>query len=259
VTRCSLALLALGAFASEACTAAPVNVGESPEMLWWTDHETGDLSDWTRDGGGTWTSLGGTLELVDSPVRSGKYALRASVSSNSPNVQSSGIGIREALMPNEACYSAWFFVPTAITTTSFWLFFKFRSRTAFDQPTTDVDMWDLDVVSGSNGSPALLLYRHDREEGITASTPNVPIARWFQLEACLLAANDSTGHLRVWLDGEAVFELNSQLTMPSQWVEWNVGSIAEAITPTSASIYVDDAAISTRRLGPDYPVFWRAP
>lgn len=257
MTRAVLVALALAAFFSGACSAEPVNVGESPEMLWWTDHETGDLSDWLRDGGGTWTSAGGTLELVNSPVRSGRYALRSTVTSNSMAVQSAGIGIRGALMPSEACYSAWFFIPSAVTTTSFWLFFKFRSRQVADQPNTAVDMWDVDVVTGQNQTPVLALYRHDREQEMSAESARVPIARWFQVEACLLAASDSSGHLSVWLDGQIAFELNAQVTMPSQYVEWNVGSIAEAITPSSASLYVDDAAISTRRLGANFPVFSR--
>lgn len=228
-------------------------------MLWWTDHETGDLSDWLSESGDTWTANGGALDLVSSPVRSGRYALRANVASGAGGIASAAIGIRGALTPNEACYSAWYFIPTRITTTGFWLFFKFRSRQVADQPNTDVDMWDLDVVTADNGSLVLSLYRHDREEVLAGLDTSVPIGRWFQLEACLLAANDDTGHLAVWLDGQRVFELNAQLTMPSQYVEWNVGSIAREITPMSASIYVDDAALSTRRLGPDFPVFWRAP
>jgi hypothetical protein len=120
-------------------------------------------------------------------------------------------------------------------------------------------MWDLDVVTGQNQALVLALYRHDREETTVAESVSVPVERWFQLESCLLAASDSSGRLRVWLDGVSAFELTAQLTMPSQYVEWNVGSIGEAINPASASVYVDDAAVSTRRLGPNFPVFWRAP
>lgn len=258
MTRRSLALVALGALATGACT-EPVNLGESPEILWWTDHETGDLSDWTRDGGGTWTMGGGTVEPALGLARSGKYALRSSVTSSSDALRSAGIGIREGLMPEEACYSAWFFLPTAVTTTSFWLFFKFRSRTVADQPTTDVDMWDVDVVSASDGGLVLSLFRRDRDEEVASSSVSVPVARWFQLEACLRAASDATGKLAVWLDGQPAFALDAQFTMPSQYVEWNVGNVAQGITPSTASIYVDDAAVSSRRLGPDYPVFWRAP
>jgi hypothetical protein len=249
----------LSALGSAACSGEPVDVGQSPEMLWWTDHETGDLSDWTRDGGSTWTSGGGKLDLVSTPVRSGHFALRSTVSSNSVAAPSAGIAIRSGLMPNEACYSAWFFIPTRVTTNGYWLIYKFRSRSVADQPSSDVDMWDLDVVTGQNQALVLSLYRHDREEMAVAESVSVPVERWFQLESCLLAANDSSGHLRVWLDGASAFELTAQLTMPSQYVEWNVGSIGEALNPVSASVYVDDAAVSTRPLGPNFPVFWRAP
>lgn len=241
-----------------ACSGEPANVGQSPEVLWWTDHETGDVSDWTREGGSTWTSGGGKVEVVSTFVRSGRFALRSTVSSSSATAKSAGIAIRAALTPAETCYSAWFYVPMAVTTTGYWLIYKFRSRSVVDQPSSDVDMWDLDVVGGQNKSLVLALYRHDRDERAVAETVSVPIGRWFQLESCLLAASDDTGRLSVWLDGVTAFELTAQLTMPSQYVEWNVGSIAEAINPSSVSVYVDDAAVSTRRLGPNFPIFWRA-
>ena len=190
--------------------------------------------------------------------RQAKAALRA-VSDGASDDISAGIAIREGSMLSDTCYSAWYYLPTLVTVTKVWLFYKFRSRSVADQPSSDVDMWDLDVVTGQNQALVLSLYRHDREEMAVAESVSVPVERWFQLESCLLAANDSSGHLRVWLDGASAFELTAQLTMPSQYVEWNVGSIGEALNPVSASVYVDDAAVSTRRLGPNFPVFWRAP
>jgi hypothetical protein len=82
------------------------------------------------------------------------------------------------------------------------------------------------------------------------------VGRWFQTEAFFRAANDATGRLQVWFDGTLIYDL-TEPTTPSDYVEWSVGAIAEIITPAPATLYVDDAAISTARLGPDYPVFWR--
>jgi hypothetical protein len=81
--------------------------------------------------------------------------------------------------------------------------------------------------------------------------------RWFQTEACLRAAADATGQLTVWFDGTLVFDVAGQAVMPSSYVAWNVGAVAEVISPAPATLYVDDAAISSERLGPSYPVFWR--
>jgi hypothetical protein len=63
--------------------------------------------------------------------------------------------------------------------------------------------------------------------------------------------------LSVWVDGELLFDLTDTPTMPSTYAEWGVGGVADVITPPRATSYVDDAAISTRRLGPDFPIFWR--
>lgn len=260
MTSCRTFAVAFAACALCACSSEPADLGQSADILWWTDHETADLSDWTRDnGGGTWTAGGGSVQIaaVDF-ARSGNYVLRSIVQSTDASTRSAGIALRERSMPNEACYSAWFYAPAAVVANGYWLFFKFRSRTTASDTSSDVDTWDVDVVPSSAGGLGLSIYRHDTDQTLTTTGPGVPIARWFQLEACLRAANDDSGRLVIWLDGQTVFDFSNKPTMPSQYVEWNVGGVAQALMPASATIYVDDAAISTHQLGPDFPIFWRA-
>jgi hypothetical protein len=101
------------------------------------------------------------------------------------------------------------------------------------------------------------LYHHSTGNMPNLANPPVPIGRWFQTEALVRAAGDATGQLTVWFDGTLVFDVSGQPVMPSSYVEWSVGGVAEVISPAPATLYVDDAAISTERLGPGYPVFWR--
>jgi len=51
--------------------------------------------------------------------------------------------------------------------------------------------------------------------------------------------------------------VSGQPTMPSSYIEWVVGGGTEVIDPSPAIMFIDDAAVSKRRLGPDFPVFWR--
>ncbi|MGK3989521.1 heparin lyase I family protein [Sorangium sp. So ce136] len=255
----SALLLALGA--APACNGDPVDLGPSSEFRWWTDHESGDLSDWSRDGrGGTWTAAGGELELVTAPVRSGAYAVRSTVTS-ADAARSESIALRGQDAPGEAFYSAWFHVPEFPDGLDYWLLFKFRSRSDAGDPSSGVEAWDLVFARRDGGSAALRLYRHGedaRDEEAVASPP-VLAGRWFQIEAFLRPATDETGALAVYQDGVLIYDVRSRPTMPSTYVEWNVGGVAEASAPRTAVLFFDDAAISTVRLGPTFPAFYRAP
>ena len=63
--------------------------------------------------------------------------------------------------------------------------------------------------------------------------------------------------LTIWFDGVQVFDQSGIPTMPSSLIEWDVGGVTEAIVPDPATMFIDDACVSTRRLGPSFPVFSR--
>jgi hypothetical protein len=228
-------------------------------MLWWTDHETGDSSDWTRDGrGDDWTAGAGSTEIVASPTRSGRYALRSTVSTLDGSL-SAGIVTRNQGLPVEAFYSVWYLVTRPATPVQDWTFFKFRSRTVASDPYSTGPAWDLRLVLNEEGGAMSVILVHATEGNMPAvAVPTPPVGKWFQVEAFLRATNDDSGRLTVWLDGTTIFDLAGRSTMPSSYVEWSVGGLTEALV-SPATLCFDDAAISTRRLGPAYPVFWREP
>ncbi len=236
------------------------DLGQGPEFLWWTDNESGDLSGWTADkAGSTWVADGASLMPVNSPARSGRFSIRSTVaptSSASSGSPSSALLSRSGILPIEAFYSAWFYVPEAVASTEYWLFFKFRSRSNANVASTAVELWDLDFMSDGAAGMTVRLYHHDSGDVPALASWKVPLGRWFQAEAFLRAANDQTGRLTVWLDGARVFDITNEATVPSSFVEWGVGAATEIISPSSATLYLDDAAITTKRLGPDFPVFW---
>jgi hypothetical protein len=266
--RACAAGIALAAMSAVACSPSPVNLGSDPDILWWTDNETGDNSDWSKDASGatwsssgfTWDSVGGQFTIASGIARSGRYAIRSSVASPGPGTQSGACAERDGSLPQEAYYSAWFYVPALPSSTSYWLFFKFRSRSVPTDKNTTVEGWDLDAEFDKGGVARFVLYDHasgGNAEAFTALAPIVPVARWFQIEAFLRAATDDTGRLTFWIDGVESYDVQNTATVPSTYVEWSVGGIAEQIAPVPAVLYVDDAAMSLRRLGPGYPVFQR--
>jgi hypothetical protein len=59
----------------------------------------------------------------------------------------------------------------------------------------------------------------------------------------------------VWQDGELTFHATGQ-TSETTYTEWMVGAVADGLTTPASQVYIDDAAISRRRLGP-LPPFTR--
>src|SRR6185295_19011783 len=102
-----VACIAIGA-----CSPAPIAMGTSPEILWWTDHEDWDFSGWSKGGadrGGIITSNEGKVDVATAYARSGRYAMRATVTSPGEPVASVGMAQRSGVLPKEAYYSAWYY------------------------------------------------------------------------------------------------------------------------------------------------------
>jgi hypothetical protein len=133
---------------------------------------------------------------------------------------------------------------------------KFRSRKDAVDSDTLTNAWDVDIAADANGM-FLQLYDHANANGLEDHAHVIPVQSWFQIEVHLKARTDDTGQVTVWLDGEQAFDVSARATMPSSYVEWGVGGVAEVISPDPTTIVIDDVAVSTRRLGPEFPVFSR--
>ncbi|HEY2406491.1 MAG TPA: heparin lyase I family protein [Polyangiaceae bacterium] len=253
----ALALLGLCA-----CTAKPVDLGRDPDILWWTDHETGTLSDWQQGSYSEWLQDGGALAVDTVQARSGRFALDATAAAASAGATSAAMLLRTGDLPESAYYSAWFYVPTAIASADYWLIFKFRSRTPADAGAMDVELWDVDLTPQAS-DVQIRVFHHTSDSQATAGTQvdpiapmPIPLGRWFQVEAFLRAVDDDSGRLTLWQDGALLYDIQGP-SAPSSYVQWSAGSAAEALSSGQAKVYVDDAAISLRQLGPDFPPFWR--
>jgi hypothetical protein len=83
---------------------------------------------------------------------------------------------------------------------------------------------------------------------------DIPVGKWVHLEAYLRQSADFTGQIIVWQDGVEILNQNNVKTRyPYMGNEWALSSYSESISPSPATIYFDDAAISTQRLGPGTP------
>jgi len=81
----------------------------------------------------------------------------------------------------------------------------------------------------------------------TQSVANIPVGQWVHLEAYYKIATDNTGRVTVYQNGQQIIDVqNVQTQAPgSTSIYWGVANYTDNIVPSTATIYVDDVAIST--------------
>jgi hypothetical protein len=161
--------------------------------------------------------------------------------------------VRKGNLPTEAYYSAWYYVPHSVTVGTFWVIFKFRMRAVADDPTSESELYDFDLVNLPTGEMSVQLYDH-RMGGfvvpLDVASPVVPVGVWFQVEAFYRNAPDATGRVTYWLDGQQVVDVANHAMAPTPWVEWDAVSVGVNLTPSMEVLFIDDCAVSLTRVGP---------
>jgi hypothetical protein len=233
-----------------ACT-DPLPLGSN--IIWSANHETGDTSQWSLDGNGNTyvTDSGSQALVVSEQAHTGHFSVKLTSSVNGENV---GAGLfRHSGSSDEAYFSAWYFLPRAYQTISYWTIFRFQPSSPTDANTTALGI-DLNLRSLPEGQTVLyvLEQRPDYLQWpIADPAPYVPVGRWFQIEALYRNATDSTGRLKVWLDGVLVYDIENRVTGLAEDFYWTPCNITTDMTPAPVEIYVDDAVISRSRVSID--------
>jgi hypothetical protein len=234
-----------------------------PGLRWSGNMETGDMTQWfapattygNLNGGGIFNS--GIANAVPSNdyAHSGRYSAKLLITTpNNPTSAARLFRWRESENYSAAYYSAWFYFPQVYTPTQFWNIFQFKSK---DSSGNDDPFWILNV-GNRPASGNMFLYLYYWQSG-TGPTPNqvgpasysqslmdLPAGRWVHLEAFLKQASDFTGHVTVWQDGKMIFDQSGVKTKYRGGDnQWSVNNYSNGIVPSTAAIYVDDAAIST--------------
>jgi hypothetical protein len=241
----------LVASASVAC-GERVYVGS--DIIWSAEHEAGDLSEWA-DGAAGADNLGegeGTVGLTQEHVHSGSFAVKLSKDVDASSLtHGGGPRLVRLGLPAEAFYSAWYFVPVAYQTHSYWTIMQFDSlkmtNVIYDRGV------DLQLRGLPDGGLVLQVLFHNEAyllAPLSDPPPQVPIGRWFQIEAEFRAASDTTGKMVVWLDGRRVYELRGRPTVTPEALEFMVSSLLLDLEPSPVDLYVDDVVVSKSRTTP---------
>lgn len=246
-------------------------------VIWSAGMEDGTLAEWREpsrgddtDGGGLFNS--GTHEALVSgeQARSGASSLRARIwqtADEAPGVRA--FRWLEARQHRELYYSAWFFIteeyrPTEDRSTGgFWNMFQFKSRSADGR---NDPLWALYVHERPDGAQYLRAgwgWGGTEVAGPFAESPlggrffdqwvaDLPIGRWFHVEAFLRQSKDFDGRLTVWQDGVELYDFANVRTSYAHaghgqsWGannEWSVNNYSDGLSPSPATVYIDDAEI----------------
>jgi hypothetical protein len=181
--------------------------------------------------------------IVTSPVRSGHYAAAFTVVAADGGLQQSRC-VRQGVLPTEAYYGAWYYIPTTATNSQLWNLFHFLSSDRQN------GTWDVSLSDNTDGGPVDLLvlnflWPNNPPAPHILSGPPVPIGSWFHLEFYFKRAKDATGETALYLDGTRVIDFPNVITDTGDSGQWYVGNLATGLAPPDSTLYVDDITIAS--------------
>ena len=226
------------------------------DLLFTARFEGNDFDEWTssRFGGsfGATPTPANAIAVSAAHAHTGSNAAQLSIDAGPDGtLNSASMSLRQDL-PVDAYYSAWYFLPRSTTVNVYWVIMKFRRRTDAADPSTETELFDIDLYNLPGGEMSIRLFDHRSGSNapMLIEQPLVTVNGWFQVEARYRNTNDSSGRMTVWLDRNEILDLSGPVTAVP-WTEWVVLSLGDNLTPSSNVIYVDDCAMAGSRVGPD--------
>jgi len=219
-------------------------------LLWSASFERGDLSEWTGDGQGSMfnDNINGKFPRVTTAIaHGGRYAGLLTLSPTM-GMPSTNYLFRDAPSPAAGYYSAWFYIPSSTFVGTWLSLTHFRGQLADG---TDLSaIWDVNLYPLPGGGLAAQLFDFSRQINTRQVVPlPVPFDTWVQFQVYFVKATDATGQIQVFQDGLLILERQGISTVTNDQLQWDAGGACDALTLPPATVYMDDATISTARVG----------
>jgi hypothetical protein len=218
-------------------------------VIWSADTETGDLSQWYHpapsangnEGGGMFNSGVANTTASQEQAHSGQWSSKMRITTP-PESGTRLFRWKESQSSRDLTYSAWFYIPQRYSVSNYWNIFQWKSKVA---STGRVDpFFVLNVGNRGDGTMYLYLYNWQTRRAYTQTLKNVPVGQWFNITGNYVCAGDNTGRVTFWQDGTKLFDLPSVQTRYSNGdCQWSIDNYSDGLTPSPATIYMDDAQI----------------
>jgi hypothetical protein len=179
--------------------------------------------------------------LVTSPVKSGHFAMAFDVVGEDGGAFQQSRCVRQGVLPVEAYYGAWYYIPATATNHHLWNLIHFQGMNS-------PGSWDVSLVNAADGALNLrvlnFLWTGPPADHLLDGPP-VPIGSWFHIEFYLRRAKDATGEAALYQDGVRVIDFANVITEDTDFSQWYVGNLADALSPPASTLYVDDVTIAS--------------
>ena len=105
----------------------------------------------------------------------------------------------------------------------------------------------LNIGNRPDGTMSLYLYDSKARIAHGQTIMDVPVGRWFSVEALYKSREDATGQVTIWQDGTLLWDITGvQTRYPDSQqglAEWSVNNFSNGVTPAPTTLFIDDAEI----------------
>lgn len=225
----------------------PLELGN--DVVWSADQESGNLESWTANGSGDTRlpSSDSTIDVSSEAAHRGRNAVKL-VNPAAWKNEDEGPELFHSAGPlDDAYYSAWYLLPENYKLEPQLTLMRLRSRDPSSGELYNGE--ELQLRSLPAGGYVLQVFSNNAGfllEPLADPAPRIEAGRWFQLEARY--EPQSSGRLRVWLDGQLSYDLSGRPGAASTDMVLGVCNVAEASKPAPLVLFVDDVAVSLSRV-----------
>ena len=216
-----------------------------PVTLPWSTGFENRFCDYTEPSG--YCTEPSLYSIVTSPKKSGHYAAKFTVIGEEGGIFQQSRCVRQGVLPKEAFYGAWYFIPATATNHENWNLIHFLGA---DSPKSSNQhgTWDVSLANGPDGRLTLsvlnFLWKAPPADHILLGPP-IPIGSWFHIEFYLRREKNATGEAALYKDGVRVVDFPNVITDDTDWGQWYVGNLATSLSPPESTLYVDDVTIAS--------------
>jgi hypothetical protein len=215
--------------------------GNAPVAAPWSSGFENGFCDYTELAGFCYTDTTSTNEIVTSPVHSGRYAAAFTVQSDARGGSQTRC-VRQGELPTTAYYGAWYYIPEPTTPTLNWNLFHFRSG---EDLSATRGVLDVSLIAEDQDLHLAVFGKDHERIGEAMHSASVPFGSWFHVQVYLKRGDDMTGEVALYQDGEQVFDVTDLPDETSPLSQWYVGNLADDLTPSASTVYVDDVTLSS--------------
>jgi hypothetical protein len=254
------------------------NLYAQSSIVWSANMETGNLNQWLTGGvsQASWDSgdcIRPANGVSTEQAHSGIYSMKMTADTTTRESGCRQFRSPESKTGNTYYYSAWLYVPVFTRASSYWNVFQFKS----DHCSTEEPFWVVDLLSRSTSGPMYLRLRYkggNEEVGgpfagnpagtkyYTQTIKDVPVGQWTHLEAYLVQSGAYGGHITFWQDGVQIWDMaNVNTKYPANFAgcsaagdeRWSINNYSDGLNPVVATLFWDDAAVSTTKTSTPSP------